>query len=374
MRTVLCLLILACAGCGKKPEHAAAGAPPEMPPVPVRVVNVAERQEAEWQDCVGRFESVATVEVRPRVDGFIETIVAAEGSAVKAGDLLFELDVRPFEIQIQRAEALIGEAKARLDAAQKSAARNAALVKAKAMSSEEAEQREAAVKSAEAGMSTAEAALAAAKLDLTYAKVAAPAAGRIGRVQLSAGNLAGPMRGSVLTLVSYDPIYVTFDLEERVWNGARGMLLGENAPVLEIGVDGEQGWPYKAQLAFADNVIDPATGTIRLRARLDNADGAFTPGAYARIRVPVAPPMARLFLDQRAIGTDQTNKYVYTIADGRAAYRPITLGPEVGGERIVRAGLQAGEVVILDTGKIFFPGMKVVVAEPEQAKPEQAHP
>jgi RND family efflux transporter MFP subunit len=360
------MLILFFSGCGKKPEPAAA--PPEMPPVSVRVVTVIERQEAEWQECVGRLEAVEFVEVRPRIEGFIDAIVVKEGSEVKVGDLLFVVDPRPFEIQIRRAQAQVDNAQAQLDVATKNDARSPALIAAKAISSEESEQRAWAVETAQAALAAAQAALAAAQLDLSYAKVAAPIAGRVGRAAITAGNLAGPSRGPVITLATYDPIYAGFDLEERVWNSARGLLTGENAPALEVGLDGETGWPHQAKLAFAENYIDPATGTIRLRAKLDNADGAFTPGAYARIRVPIAPATARLFIDQRAIGTDQTNKFVYTISDGRAAYRPVTLGPVVGDVRIVRSGLRAGEVVILDLARIFFPGMKVVVAEPDQSE------
>jgi multidrug efflux system membrane fusion protein len=368
MRTVLCLFILVLAGCGKKTEPAAAAAPPEMPPVSVRVVDVIERQEAEWQECIGRLEAVEFVEVRPRVEGFIDAITVSEGADVKAGDALFTIDPRSFEIQIKRAQAQVDDAQARLDVAKKNHTRSAELIAAHAISSEEAEQRAWAVEAGQAALQSAEAALAAAQLDLSFAKVTAPIAGRVGRAAITAGNLAGPSRGAVLTLVAYDPIYAAFDLEERVWNQARALLMADNAPALEVGLDGEQGWPHAAKLAFADNHIDPATGTIRLRAKLDNADGALTPGAYARIRVPIAPATARLFIDQRAIGTDQTNKFVYTIADGRAAYRPVTLGPAVGDTRIVRSGLQSGEQVILDLAKIFFPGMKVTVAEPEQPK------
>ncbi|MBA3683743.1 MAG: efflux RND transporter periplasmic adaptor subunit, partial [Planctomycetes bacterium] len=215
------------------------------------------------------------------------------------------------------------------------------------------------------------------------AKVEAPIAGRVGRT-VAAGNLVSPAGPAVTTLIAVDPVYVTFDLDERTWTAARALLTAKDAPHLQVALDGEAGYPHRAALAFADNRVDPATGTMRLRARLDNTDGTFIPGSYVRVRLPVTVEQPRLLIDERAIASDQTNKYVY-VAEAKpadaatnapavtiAAYRPIVLGPAVGdGLRIVAEGLKAGERVILDRAKIFFPGMPVAPIDAATPPAEQ---
>lgn len=362
------LALLAACG-GKAPE----GGPQKMPPMPVTVVPAIARAEAEWAEASGRVEAVALVEVRSRVSGFLESVAFTDGALVAEGDPLFAIDARPFKAAVLRAEAEVANAKARFELAQRDAARSQELLQAEAISKETADQRAAAVTIGQAALRAAEASLAAARLDVEYASIAAPIAGRIGRTQVTAGNLVGAGAQVLATIVSIDPVYVTFDLDERTYAQARAVLGTADARV-HIGLEGETGFPHEAAIDFVDNRIDPGTGTIRLRARLANPQGAFVPGAFARVRLPVSPLADRVLVDQRAIATDQDSKYVLVLGEGSVAtYRRIVTGPAFGPLRVVRSGLAAGESVLLQGKAMIQPGMPVApVAEQPAAAPAEA--
>ncbi len=342
------VLILTLAACG---EAAKPAAPP--PPPVVTVTPVIERSEAEWEVGVGRLEAPELVEVRPRVAGFIDKMLVKDGALVAVGDVLLELDPRPFQVQTRRAAAQLAEARANLGKAQRDVGRAQQLLEKEAISKEEADNRTSAVAAQQATVAAAEAALASAQLDLDYTRVTSPLAGRVGRITVSAGNLAGPNGAAVATVVSSDPIYATVDLDERSWLAARPLLTAADAKPLPLMLDGESGWPHQARFAFADNRVDPATGTMRIRATLPNPDGALPVGGFVRLHVPVAAVALRLLVDERAIGTDQSNRYVLVLEDGKAVYHKVTLGPAVdGGLRIVRSGVKAGDGIIFDIAKV----------------------
>ncbi len=354
--------------CGDAAKQVAA------PPAPVVTVNpVIERAEAEWEDGVGRLEAPELVEVRPRVAGFIDKVLVKDGAVVAVGDLLLELDPRPFQVQARRAAAQLAEARANLAKAQRDVGRAQQLLEKEAISKEEADNRSSAVAVQQAAVAAAEAALAAAQLDLDYTRVTSPLAGRVGRITVSAGNPAGPTGAAVATVVSTDPIYATVDLDERSWLAARPLLTAADAKPLPLVLDGESGWPHQARFAFADNRVDPATGTMRIRATLPNPDGLMPVGGYVRLHVPVAAAAPRLLVDERAIGTDQSNRYVLILEDGKAIYHKVVLGPAVdGGLRIVRSGVKAGDQVIFDIAKARQ-GAPVTV-KPADAGPAAAAP
>ena len=358
------------AACGSQ----APKGPQEMPPMPVTVAQVIERAETEWSEVSGRVEAVALVEVRARVAGFVDKVAFTEGSLVKAGDPLFTIDARPFAAAVLRAEAEVANAKARFELAQRDAARSQDLLKAEAISQETADQRAAAVTVNQAQLRAAEAALVTAKLDVEYASIVAPMAGRIGRTFVTAGTLVGVGTPVLATIVATDPVYVTFDLDERTFAAARAALTAPEGE-LRIGLEGESGHPHSAKVDFVDNRIDPATGTIRLRALLKNPDGAFVPGAFARVRLPLSTPGPRVLVDQRAIATDQDSKYVLVVGEGNVtAYRRIVTGPAVAGLRIVREGLKAGETVVLRGSPMVRPGVPVAPMAEPQAETAPAAP
>jgi len=355
------------AACGDKPP---VGGGPQMPPPTVLVAPVTERVEAEWTQVSGRVEPVATVEVRSRVAGAVQEVAFTEGALVKPGDLLMTIDPRPFQAAVLRAEAEVANATARLGLAQRDAARSQELLQAEAISKEGADQRAAAVTIGQALLRAAEAALTTAKLDIAYARITAPIAGRVGRAAVTVGNLTGVGTQVLTTIVAVDPVYVIFDLDERTFARARALLTpaeGREPAQVEVGLEGQDGFPLRARVDFIDNRIDALSGTIRVRAVLANADGAIVPGGFARVRLAVSAPALRVLVDQKAINTDQGRKYVLVLGEGNVAgYRPIVLGDAIGESRVVREGLRAGETVIFP-GKLVFPGMPVVPQTAEQA-------
>lgn len=353
--------------CGDKPP--AVGGP-QMPPPTVLVAPVTERVESEWIQVSGRVEPMATVEVRSRVAGAVQEVAFTEGALVKPGDLLVAIDARPFQAAVLRAEAEVANATARLGLAQRDAARSQELLQAEAISKEGADQRDAAVAIGTASLRAAEAALTTAKLDIAYARITAPIAGRVGRAAVTVGNLTGVGTQVLTTIVTVDPVYVTFDLDERTFAKARALLApveGREPAQVEVGLEGQDGFPQRARVDFIDNRIDAQSGTIRIRAVLANADGAIVPGGFARVRLAVSAPAPRVLVDQKAISTDQGRKYVLVLGEGNiAGYRPIVLGDVVGESRVVRDGLKPGETVIFP-GKLVFPGMPVAPQTAEQA-------
>lgn len=349
------LLAVTVAGCGKQQ----AGGMPSFPPVEVEVAEVLQRPEATWSEATGRVWAVEYAEVRPRVAGLVEKIAFTEGALVKAGDPLFLIDEAPFRVALQGAEARAADARARRDLAKAEVARAAGLIDKGGISREFYEQRTSAAAIAEASLQSAEAAVAAAKLELGYTRVTAPIAGRAGVAAVKAGNLVSSQGPVLVTLVSVDPVHVIFDLDERTWAQARALYAGEAAPPLRVGVEGDAGYPREARLDFADNRVDPATGTIRLRAVLANTDGALTPGGFARVRVQTSVASPRTLIEERALLSDQGQRYVLVMGPGDIPQRRILrLGQSVGDLRIVE-GLQPGDLVLVNGLARVFPNAPV---------------
>lgn len=335
---------------------------PSTPPPPeVTVAPVILREESTWVDLTGRIEAVERVEIRPRVGGAIQRVAFTEGSLVAAGDLLFEIDPRPFLAVTQRAAADLAEARAQLERATRDLQRTQRLVDHHAVSAEAHDQRTQAVASATARVAAAEAILAAAQLDVEYTRIVAPVAGRVGVAAVTTGNLVAPGSGPLTTVVSVDPVRVTLDLDERTWSMARRFLgRGASERLIQVGADGDEGHPHQAHLDFVDNHIDGSTGTIRLRGMIANPTGDLVPGAFARVRLPTSAPAPRLLVDARAIGTDQGRKYILVLGEGDTAqYRPVTVGAVVGTLRVIEAGIEPTDTVIVNGLQRVRPGMPV---------------
>ena len=340
-----------------------------MPAPEVSVARVLEREVRQWDDFTGRVAAVETVELRPRVSGYVQRVAFEEGQLVRKGDLLFEIDPRPYRAALARAEAELVRARseARLAAAQHERAQ--ALVEARAISREEFETRNAANAQGHAAVRAAEAAVAAARLDLQFTQVRAPIDGRAGRALVTVGNLAQADATVLTTVVSQDPVHVYFEADEQTWlrySRDAGSGRDGDGRVVRVGLAGEDGLPHAGTLDFIDNQVDPATGTIRARAVLRNPDGLFTPGLFARVQLAGAQQTRTLLVDDKAVLTDQDRKYVWVLGeDDTAQRRDVELGRVIeDGLRVVRAGLSPEDrVIVSGVQRVFMPGMPVAPTE-----------
>jgi RND family efflux transporter MFP subunit len=366
---VLLAALVGLSGCG---DDATATA--QIPAPQVSVASALEREVTEWDEFTGRVEAVESVEVRPRVTGYIESVNFTEGSTVRKGDLLFVIDPRPYRAELSIAEAELARAVARSELAASDAARSKSLVDIKAVSREEYDTRVNASREATASVAAARAAVDAAKLDLEFTRVTSPIGGRVSKAAITAGNLVtgGSNAATLLTtVVSLDPIYVSFEGDEQIYlkytalaqRGERQSSRDAANPVL-MGLANEDDYPRRGVMVFVDNQVDPHTGTIRARASFENKDGFLTPGLFARVKLLGTNSYKAVLVDDRAIGTDQSQKFVYVVdAANKVVYRPVKVGRLTEGLRIVLQGLQPGETVIVNGLQRVRPG---VVVAPER--------
>jgi RND family efflux transporter MFP subunit len=346
----------------------------QAPAPQVSVASALERDVTEWDEFTGRLEAVESVEVRPRVTGYIESVNFTEGSTVKKGDLLFVIDPRPYQAELSKAGAELARAVARSELAVADEGRSAKLLDIKAVSREEYDSRINATREAKADVAAARAAVDSAKLNLEFTRITAPISGRVSKAAVTAGNLVtgGSNTAALLTtVVSLDPMYVTFEGDEQIYlkynelsrRGERSSSRDAANPVL-MGLANENGYPHHGAMVFVDNQVDPRTGTIRARASFENKDGFLTPGLFARVKLLGHNSYRAVLVDDRAIGTDQSQKFVYVIdAQNKVTYRPVTVGRLNDGLRIVEKGLQPGETVVVNGLQRVRPG---VVVAPER--------
>jgi RND family efflux transporter MFP subunit len=299
----------------------------------------------DWAEFTGRLEPGESVELRPRVGGYVESVDFVEGAEVRQGDLLFRIDARPFRAEVDRLRAERERAAAELGLAVTYAERAERLFEQNATSKEELEQLAADAAVAEAELASVGAALESAELNLSFTEVRAPIAGRVSRAFVTVGNLVEP--GTVLTtLVSISPVYAYFDVDEQTFLRSVGP---DGTADVFVGLIDEEGYPHRAALDFVDNRVDAGHGTIRARAVLDNASGRFTPGLFARIRLVSPNEFSAAFVDDRAIGTDLGRRFVYVIdTDNVVQYRAVETGRLIEGLRIVTSGLAPGDLVVVN--------------------------
>ena len=302
--------------------------------------------------------------IRPRVSGYIASVNFIEGREVTRGQVLFVIDPRPYEAELKRTQAQLEQARSQLTLATSEQDRATRLLGAHAISREELESREAALAQAHATVAGAQAAVDTAALNLSFTRVTAPITGVVSRAQITAGNLVTSGETLLTTVVSVDPIYVSFQGDEQGFlnfmNYARkGGAADATHPVF-VGLANETGYPHQGAMAFVDNEIDGATGTVHARGRLENHDRQFTPGMFARVKVTGDRTFPALLINESAVGTDQGLKYVLRIgADNTVEYRQVKLGPVVDGLRVVREGLAAGDTIIVNGLQHVRPGMTV---------------
>lgn len=363
----LALVPLAAACAPTATASAAGGAPP---PPAVTVAAVTVREMSETAEFTGRLAPVDDVEVRPRVSGHVEAVHFEAGQMVKRGDLLFTIDARWYAAALASAEASVAQARVRADNAEREAQRAGQLLASRAISAEESEARTSRLAEARASLLAAEAARDTARLDVEYTRITAPVDGRVSRALVTPGNLVSGVPGMSLpltTIVSVDPLYAYVDVDEHsflrlqdLWRSG-ALPAGEDGRVrVELGLADEDGFPRAGLVESLENRLDPGTGSILMRVLVPNSDGDLVPGLFARVRVPVSRVQPTVLVEPRAIGTDQSQKFVYVVgADGVAQRRPLELGPQVEGLRVVRSGLQAGEQVIVNGLQRVRPGTPV---------------
>jgi len=351
-------------GCGNRASQ-------QKPALPTVTVAPVERKElVERDEFTGRTEAVESVEVRPRVSGYLQEVRFQSGQLVKKGEVLFEIDPRWHQAAFDQRQAELEQAQVHLDNARREAERTPSLLTNKAISVEEADARQSRYAEAKAVVLGAQAALASTKLDLDYTQVRAPIDGRVSRALLTVGNYVSGVAGAaslLTTIVSVDPIYVYADVDENSLLRFNTLATVQKLQVdndgkipVELQLADETNFPHHGYIESFDNRLDPNTGSILLRAVFPNSDGRILPGLFARIQVPLSEKYPALLVEERAIGTDQAQKFVLTLTGSNTvAYQAVKLGPEIEGRRIVRSGLQGTEEIVVNGLQRVRPGMPV---------------
>ena len=363
--------ILAAAGCNN--EQASSGGQP--PPPEVGVAQVISKPVQQWDEYTGRISAIDTVELRPRASGYVQKVAYKEGQDVKRGDLMFQIDPRPYRAALENAQAQLARARVAQQLETIRNKRAQALIDDNAISHEELDLRRAAQAQSAADVHAAEAAVATAKLNLSFTEVRAPVSGRASRALVTVGNLATADDTLLTTVVSQDPMYVYFDADEnsylRYKEQERKNERSAQDNAVHVGLANEIGYPHSGRVDFLDTQVNPTLGTVRARAVLPNPDRIFTPGLFARVQFVSGQKAQALLIDDKAILTDQDRKYVYAVdKDGKAQRKDIVLGGVVDGLRVVQSGLTPDDrIVVVGLQKVFYPGMPVMPAEVPMDKP-----
>ncbi len=362
-RWILAILALAVVGgswalLGHSADTHAQAGPPPAPAVTVSQVLVRPVDDAD--EFTGRLQAVDTIQLRPRVSGYVDSVHFREGAIVRKGDLLFRIDPRPYQAEVDRLSANLGQAKAEQVLAQSNGERAQRLLDQHAISKEEADRQQTTAQSAKAQVASTTAALDAAKLNLSFTEVRAPIDGRVSNALVTPGNLV--TSNDVLTsVVSVNPIYAYFDVDEHSYlKFDRQRREHGAAPQISMALADEKGFPHTGRVDFVDNQLRAGSGTIRLRAVFDNADAGYTPGLYVRIQLRSDSRQPRALVDDRAVGADLGNKYVYVVdKDRKVEYRRVVTGPLLDGLRVVTEGLDAKDTVIVSGIQHVRPGVEV---------------
>jgi len=357
------LALVVISACGRAPQTAAAapGAPQ------VSVAKVLEQPVNEWDEFTGRLEAPETVQIRPRVSGQIDKVAFIDGALVKKGDLLFQIDPRPFEANVRQLEAQLQQARAAAVRSDNEAQRGERLRTNNAISAELADSRTTTAQESRAGVAAIQAQLDLAKLNLSFTRVVSPINGRVSRAEITAGNLVTADQTALTSVVSTDKVYAYFDADERVYlkyaDLARKGQRGQTTPVY-MGLSSESDDKHLGKMDFVDNQVNPQTGTIRGRAVFDNTDGSFTPGLYARLKLVGSSTYTAALINDEAVGTDLGKKFVLVVgADNKAVYRTVELGPKIEGLRIVRSGLAKDDRIVVKGLQRVRPGSPVTVED-----------
>jgi multidrug efflux system membrane fusion protein len=364
------LALVVISACGKGPETAAQ-APAAAK---VNVAKVLEQPVNEWDEVTARLEAPETVQVRPRVSGQIDSVAFTDGALVKKGDLLFQIDPRPFEAEVHRLEAQLQQAKAASVRSNNEAQRGERLRTNNAISAELADSRTTTAQESKAAVAAIQAQLDLARLNLSFTRVIAPITGRVSRAEITSGNIVTADQTILTSLVSTDKVYAYFDADERVFlkynQLARDGKRGATTPVY-MGLSNEAENPHQGQMNFVDNQVNPRTGTIRGRAVFDNSKGEYTPGLYARLKLVGSGTYSAMLIKDEAVGTDLGKKFVLVVdKDNKAVYRNVDLGPKLEGLRIVRSGLAKDDRIVVSGLQRVRPGSPIDPQDTQMASAE----
>src|SRR3982075_3456638 len=354
LRPLIVLLAVTLSGCGDKPPPQAAAGPP-----PVTVAQPTKRTVTDWDEFTGRFEAVEEVQVRARVGGFVTSVEFRDGAIVRAGDLLYVIDSRPFEAVALQADGQLSDARAKAELAKRELDRALTLVQTSAVSESIVDQRRQTLQAAHAAEMQAEGALKAARLNIEFPHVIAPMAGRVGRHLVSVGNLVQGSEGNatlLTSIVTLDPIYIYFDVDEatylknnKLWFEGRRPSSRDTPNPVQVTLTGETKPSHDGKMDFLDNRLDVSTGTLRSRAIIPNKDLSILPGQFGRVRVSGSAPDEALLRPDTAIAPDQSRKIVFVVKDDNTVEaKPVSLGPLDEGLRVIREGLKAEDRVIVD--------------------------
>jgi multidrug efflux system membrane fusion protein len=355
----LAVLVLAGLGTfGAIRVNASSPAAPTIVPE-VDVATVVQKTITDWQSYSGRLEAVEKVEVRSQVPGTIVSVNFKDGALVKKGDTLFVIDPRPYAAEVDRAEAQLAAAQARTGYTQSDWERAQRLIVDNAIAKRDYDEKQNAAREASANLKAAQAALETARINLGYTKIVAPVAGRVSRAEITVGNVvsAGASSAPLTTLVSVSPIYASFDADEQTYLQYLSRAKDGSKVPVELGLADESGYSRSGTIESVDNRLDTSSGTIRVRARFDNADGALIPGLYARVKVGGSAPHPALLIDDAAVGTDQDKKFVLVVDQGNhVVYRDVSVGGMQGNLRVVKDGLKPGERIVVNGIQRVRPG------------------
>jgi multidrug efflux system membrane fusion protein len=331
-------------------------------PLPeVDVAMVVLRHVTDFETYSGRLQAIDQADIRTQVSGAIAAVHFHDGQLVKKGDLLFTIDPRVYAAEVDRAAAQVAQARAHRAYATSDAARAERLIAGNAVSRRDYDLAQNAAREASANLAAASAALELAQVNVGYTKIVAPIAGRVSRAEVTAGNIVFPGAGAAVltTVVSVSPIYASFDVDEHTYLNFPGENQGSGQPVY-LGLANQQGYPRKGVIDSIDNQLDASSGTIRVRARFDNADGGLVPGLFARVKVVGDAFHEAVLVSDAAIGTDQDKRFVLVVdAQGKVQYREVALGALFGDLREVTHGMKAGEKIVVNGLQRAQPGTQV---------------
>ena len=355
------------AGCAARAQSEA----PQPPPTQVTVAQVAFKSLRSWDEFTGRLEPIDQVQIRPRVGGYIDSVRFKEGAEVRKGQVLFQIDPRPFQAEVNRLDAEVAASRAKLELAAANRERGQRLVDQAALARSEFDRLVSEERAAHAALEAAQASLSSARLNLEFTRVTSPIDGRVSRAAITPGNLV-TSADLLTTVVSENPIYVSFNADEQTYLKYSGAGRDTPGPVY-LGLMTEDGYPHKGRLTFVDNAMNANSGTINGRAVFENTDRRFTPGLFARVRLVSDRAEQAALVPDRAVAADLGKRYVLVLsAHNTAEYRPVTTGPRVGDFRIIRAGLKPGDVVVTAGGSKVKPGQTVVPVRMALKLPEAA--
>ena len=355
------------AGCSPAQSAPPAAAPP---PPAVTVQHPVQKDVTDWDEYPGRLEATEMVDVQARVSGYLESINFKDGAEVKKGDLLFVIDPRPYQAELDRALADLQQSRSHLELMSNDVTRAERMLSSKAISEEEADTRRSSTRMAASEVAMAQASVETARLNMDYTHITAPISGRIGRKMMTEGNLVNGNQGQstvLASIVSLDPIYCYFEVDEqsilkyqKMAREQKSENIRDGKVICELELANETGFPHQGTLDFVDNQVDPASGTLRLRAVFPNPDRVLQPGFFARVRVPASPKYPALLVPDLAVGTDQDKKIVSVVnATNVVEYRVVSLGPLSDGLRVVRDGLHPDDMVIVNGLMSARPGTLV---------------